>query len=557
MDRSENSGLEALEVLQAMPQGVLQLGRSGEILFVNAAGEDLLGLTSREWAGRHLLEVARVADEDQPLDLDVVGDCLASGRCWTREDARLVRSDDRELRVSYGFAPVFRAGEHVGAIFTFRDLTEHRRAESALHEARVELAAAGKAEALQAAFLHALRRDVLGPVDVLVGAAERLGAAALPAAARAEADTVRASSRSVLSVLGDLLDWAHLEAGLLEIVPVEFDLPRAMREVVAATRECGAPRGIDIELRMELDRVARVRGDAGRIRQIVAKMIERSVRLATRGPVVVEVASTWRARSDAMIRFTVAHAAPEVPRAPRAVQASALREIGPRHGFGLATRLVERMGGGMAERVRDDGYAATWFDLKLPLGTSTPRVLRSAVLRGVRALVVHSSDGGREAIGRQLATAGVRCATTNSGGQALRLLRSGLDEGDPFRIAILSAPLREMDAAALGDLVKGDPRLRDTALVYLATVGEPGDARRLEQVGFSAYLVHPVTDDLLCDALSVVWGASLVRAPAGLITRHMLRDSRIVPLTPAELRDRVERGTRVAAPESARQPTST
>jgi CheY-like chemotaxis protein len=198
------------------------------------------------------------------------------------------------------------------------------------------------------------------------------------------------------------------------------------------------------------------------------------------------------------------------------------------------------MGGVLSERVSAEGMATTWFDLKLPLGTSTPRVLRSGDLRGVRALVVHSSEAGRKDLVRQLAAAGVRCTATGSAGQALRQLRSAMESWDPFRIAILSAPLREMDAAALGDLVKGDPRLRDTALVYLATVGEPGDARRLADVGFGAYLVHPVSDDLLRDALAVVWGASLVRTATGLITRHLLRDSRIVPLLPDEIRDRTD-----------------
>jgi CheY-like chemotaxis protein len=383
-----------------------------------------------------------------------------------------------------------------------------------------------------------------------VGAAERLASATLPPVARAEAQVARTSSRSVLSALGDLLDWAQLEAGLLEIVPVEFDLPRAMREVVATAREAAAARGVDIELRSNLDKFSRVRGDAGRIRQVVAKMIERAVRLASRGPVVVEVVSTWRARTDAMIRVTVTYPAAALQQTPRAAGASALRDAGPRHGFALARRLVERMGGTFGERMREEGAAAMWVDLRLPLGTSAPRILRTADLRGVRALVVHSSDAGREEIAGQLATAGMRCTTTSSGGGALRLLRSALDGWDPFRVMILSAPLREMDAAALGDLVKGDPRLRDTALVYLATVGEPGDARRLEEIGFGGYLVQPVADDLLCETLSAVWGASLVRAAAGLITRHTLRDSRLLPVTPDEIRERAERVNRIAAPQS-------
>jgi len=225
---------------------------------------------------------------------------------------------------------------------------------------------------------------------------------------------------------------------------------------------------------------------------------------------------------------------------------------GPRSSLALAARLVERMGGALGGEARA-GRSSSWFELRLRLGNPGGRDLRAADLRGVRALVVDSSEAGRELLAKQLGALGLRCTVTGTGGQALRLLRDALDHWDPYRVAILSAPFREMDAATLGDLVKGDARLRDTALLFLASVGETGDARRLEEIGFAGYLVKPVADDTLRDALAVIWGGALVHATVPLVTRHALRDSRIVRLTADEIRDRSARaaGAATSAPSAS------
>jgi PAS domain S-box-containing protein len=569
MDREGLAGFDAaecLELLRALPEGIARLQPDGRVTYLNPAGEDLLGLGPREWAGRNVLEILGLyggPGRTLPLDLSVVLDHLATGRSWAREEAWLVRADGREVPASYVFAPLSRGAGLGGAVFAFRDLTERRRAERAIHQARVELAAAGKAEAAKAAFLSSMSRDVLAPVDVLVGAAERLVAADLPPSVREEAETVRASARAVLGVLADVLDWTRIEAGALALQPIEFDLRAALGDVVAAQRPAAAAKGLTLDLVPAADGVRRVVGDPGRIRQVAEKILAHAFRATDRGRVVVALETTWRSRAEAILRVRVDHGGANVADfcggASRDGAPSGAVPTGARSGLALASRLVERMGGALGGETGPDGTSTSWFELRLPVGRPGPRELRAADLRGVRALVVESSEAGRDLISRQLAAAGLRCTMTGSGGQALRLLRAALDGWDPYRLAILSAPLREMDAATLGDLVKGDPRLRDTALVFLASVGEPGDARRLEEIGFAAYLVKPVTDEMLRDALSVVWGATLVRSDPTLVTRHALRDSRIVRLTPDEIRDRALRApsgeiaaASGAAPRSAR-----
>lgn len=570
MDRDAGTtgqrGTESLDVLQALPEGIARISRDEEVVFLNPAGEASLGLTPGEWRGRHLFELLKIYGGEgrtHPLDLAVVLDHLSTGRPWSRESAWIVRSDEREMPAAYIFAPILQGGKLTGTVFSFRDLTDRRRAERALQEARVEMAAAEKAEAVKGALLATVSRDVLAPLDVLVGAAERLAALEAPPVVGAEVETIRTSARSLRAVLGDLLDWARIESGCLEIAPLEFDLRAAICEVVDMARPTTRAKGLTLDVRFGTEEVHRVVGDPGRIRQIVARLLANAVRVTDKGLVTVRVEPTWQSRTDVMIRVAVSDSG--VGAADREWTGARERMPGesgvgplvPRNGLPLARRLVELMGGALGAETRAGEGSTHWFELKLALGGASPRSLRSADLRGLRALVVDSSESGCTVLARWLAEAGMRCTTTASGGQALRLLRSALEQWDPFRIVVLSAPLREMDAATLGDLVKGDPRLRETALVYLAAVGEAGDARRLESIGFAAYLVQPVAPEVLRNALSVVWGAKLTSSEAGLVTRHALADSRIVRLSPDEIRERSTRTPREDVTTPPRTSTKT
>ncbi len=546
----------SLEVLRAVPEGVAHVAPDGSVRFLNPAGEAILGISAGAWQGRNLLELAQIhggPGRTHPLDLAVVFDHLATGRAWKREAAWIHRTaDGRSLPAAYSFAPLGPAGPLRGAVLLFRDMTDRYRAERAMQEARVGLAAATGVEAAKTALFASVGRDVLAPVEALVAAAERLAASELPRELAAEAELVRGSARTVVGVLNDLLDWARIETGVLTLQPIEFDLRVALDEVVEAARPAATAKGVTLALGVDTDGAARIVADPGRVRQVTERFLAHAIRMTNAGTVDARLETSWRARADVTLKLTVEHGGPSV--ADTAVPRPGATPVAPtdaRTGLALACRLVERMGGMVGGETGADGRSASWFEIRVPLARPRSRDLRGADLRGVRALVVESSDAGRERLVEQLGSVGLRCTATGSGGQALRLLRSAVEEWDPYRIAVLSAPLREMDAATLGDLVKGDPRLRDTVLVYLASVGEPGDAQRMESIGFASYLVKPVDFDVLRLALSVVWGAALVHTEIPLVTRHALRDSRVVKLTPDEIRDRVARPVRSESVEPA------
>ncbi len=112
---------------------------------------------------------------------------------------------------------------------------------------------------------------------------------------------------------------------------------------------------------------------------------------------------------------------------------------------------------------------------------------------------------------------------------ALSALRRAQAEGNPFQIAVLDLCMPDMDGEMLARLIKEDPELRDTVLVMMTSVGNRGDASRMEKAGFAAYLVKPVRQSQLYDCLATLAGReaakeAAVPASRGMITRHTLAE---------------------------------
>ncbi|MBV9642068.1 MAG: response regulator [Verrucomicrobia bacterium] len=496
-------------LMNNLPDNIYFKDRDSRFLAVNRAllswfglkdQSEIIGKTDQDlFAGEHA-EIA-LADEQR---------IIATGQSIVGIEEKETWPDGRESWVSTTKVPWRDAsGNVIGTFGLSRDITARKLDEQNLRAANEAAEKAGRA---RSEFLATMSHEIRTPMNGIIGMTELLIDSDLDPQQREYAQSIQASAEALLKIINDILDFSKMEAGKLSFEILDFDLIETVESTLDMLAEAAHSKELELADTILPGTPTRLRGDPGRLRQILTNLIANAIKFTETGEVIVRVFKESETKTQALLRFEVQDTGIGIPTEAQGLlfepfkqaDSSTTRKYGGTGlGLAIAKQLITMMEGKIGMQSQPAKGSTFWFTAKFEkqasAGEYPERAFRDPFK--VRALVVDDNVTNREMLERQILGWKIQVNRAASGAEALQLLQAAAIDGKPYDLALLDGQMPEMDGLTLARAIKADPTIASTRLILLTSLGYATNGAELKKIGIDAYLVKPTKQSRLFDCL--------------------------------------------------------
>ena len=533
-------------IAEESPYPIVELDREGNLQYVNPAMVEVLCRFGYDLDGN-----ADILPEKLP---ELVTACVREGRPLASQE--VIRGDACYRWTlcpvpSHGLVRAY-AIDLSEVFVTHRalnDTADHlRESNRQLDQALQQAHAATHAKST---FLATISHELRTPMNGVIGMASLLLDTPLTEEQRSFAQTIQQCGEAQLCLINDVLECSKIEAGKLELETLEFHLRTTVEDVLSQFAERAQRKGLEITGLVHAAVPNALRGDPGRLRQILTNFVGNAIKFTESGEVTLQAFLEHDAPTEVAIRFEVTDSGIGISEEVQArlfqpftqADSSTTRKYGGT-GLGLAIskQLIELMGGKVGVRSRLGQGTTFWCTAQFQKqAVCAPAIVPSVELTGRRILIVDDNESNRTILHHLVSGWGMLDDQAQNAVEAMQRLNQAVTNHTPYDVAVLDMLMPGKDGLQLAQEIKAHPRGADMRLIVLTSLIQPGHAERARRAGFNAYLTKPVRHDQLQGCLRVVFGlqqAPVVRmGEAGLavgiaptlITRHTLAEQRMRP----------------------------
>jgi two-component system, sensor histidine kinase and response regulator len=499
----------------------LRISRSHTLKFGLDDPREAVGKTDRDFfteehAQQALADERRLLEAGEPIITKVEKETWPDGRTtWVSTSKLPLKSKDGRVIGTFGISHDVTSSKQAEEL--------SRRAQEALLTAKEAAEAASRAKS---SFLANMSHEIRTPLNAVLGMTELVLGTQLTAEQRQYLNMVYEAGESLLGVINDILDFSKIEAGKLELDPVPFNLRDRLGDAMRSLAFRAHSKRLELACRVQPNVPDRLIADPLRLRQVIVNLVGNAIKFTESGEIVVNVGCDGTNGAavalpspqapvpspvllHCSVRDTGIGIAPEKQAAvfepfEQADTSTTRRFGGTGLGLAISTGLIDLMGGRIWLESQPGQGSTFHFTVPVevaPMSSSETAITPATSLRGMRILVVDDNATNRMILEEILNNWEMRPNVATGADEALEMMRAAAAQADPYLVVLADCHMPDADGFALSECIKHESQLGSAMILMISSSDKPGDISRCEEAGVTAYLMKPIKQSELFDAI--------------------------------------------------------